>query len=239
MDTIKVNKGKTEMVAHRGLSGIETENTNAAFVAAGNRSYYGIETDVHKTADGKFVVHHDSHLKRLSGEDITIENTNLSDIQAVVLFDRDGSRDRVDLRVPTLENYIAICKKYGKHGVLELKSVFNEEETARFIDIIKQYDYLENITFISFHYDNLLRVRQLLPTQSVQYLFGSFTDEIIEKVLADKMDVDVYYESLNREIVEFLHAKGVKINCWTVDDKEAAERLAEWGVDYITSNILE
>ena len=58
MDTVKINKRNTQLVAHRGLSGIETENTNAAFVAAGNRSYYGIETDVHRTADGKFIIYH-------------------------------------------------------------------------------------------------------------------------------------------------------------------------------------
>ena len=42
MDTVKIIKGKTKLIAHRGLSGIETENTAAAFVAAGNRDYYGI-----------------------------------------------------------------------------------------------------------------------------------------------------------------------------------------------------
>ena len=41
MNTIKIQKNLTKIVAHRGLSGIETENTNAAFIAAGNRSYYG------------------------------------------------------------------------------------------------------------------------------------------------------------------------------------------------------
>lgn len=52
MNTIKVNSKNTLMIAHRGMSGIELENTNAAFIAAGNRSHFGIETDVHKTADG-------------------------------------------------------------------------------------------------------------------------------------------------------------------------------------------
>ena len=47
MNTIKVtNAGSVEFIAHRGLSGLETENTCAAFVAAGNRSHVGIETDV-------------------------------------------------------------------------------------------------------------------------------------------------------------------------------------------------
>ena len=56
MDTIKIQKNQVKMVAHRGVSGLELENTCAAFVAAGNRSYFGVETDVHVTKDGKFVI---------------------------------------------------------------------------------------------------------------------------------------------------------------------------------------
>ena len=166
MDTIKFEKKNTLVVAHRGLSGIETENTNAAFVAAGNRSYYGIETDFHRTADGKFVVCHDDSLLRVAGVDINVESSNLSTLLDVVLFDKDGSKDRADLRVCTLENYISICKKYNKHCVLELKSHFTDEETARFIDIIKNYEYLENTTFISFGFENLVKVKKILPEQS-------------------------------------------------------------------------
>ena len=40
MDTIKIDKNNVKLIAHRGVSGIERENTAAAFVAAGNRSYY-------------------------------------------------------------------------------------------------------------------------------------------------------------------------------------------------------
>ena len=39
MNTVKVCVGKTRMVAHRGCSCLETENTLAAFIAAGNRSF--------------------------------------------------------------------------------------------------------------------------------------------------------------------------------------------------------
>ena len=61
MDTIKfTEKGNVKMIAHRGLSGLERENTNAAFVAAGQRSYYGIETDVHVTADEKYIIIHEN-----------------------------------------------------------------------------------------------------------------------------------------------------------------------------------
>lgn len=239
MNTIKFKNVSTKIVAHRGLSGIETENTNAAFVAAGNRSYYGIETDIHRTADGRFAVCHDDDLKRIAGVDIHVESTSLSELQSIVLFDKDGTKNREDLRIPVLENYISICKKYGKHCVLELKSDFTDEEILKIIDIIKGFDYLENVTFISFVYSNMIKIRNFLPTQSVQFLFSKFDDEIIERLIAARIDVDVQYKALTKEIVDLLHANGLKINCWTVDDPNAAEMLSAWGVDYITSNILE
>lgn len=66
MDTIRINSGSTKIIAHRGLSGIERENTCPAFVAAGNRSYFGIETDVHITNEGKFVIIHDETTEKVS-----------------------------------------------------------------------------------------------------------------------------------------------------------------------------
>ena len=239
MNTIKFNKNSTKVVAHRGLSGIETENTNAAFVAAGNRSYYGIETDIHRTADGRFVVCHDDDLKRVAGEDVPVETATLAELQNIILFDKDGTKNRADLRVSVLENYIGICKKYEKHCVLELKSDFTDEEIAQIVEIVDGFGYLENVTFISFVYSNMVKIRKIRPTQSVQFLFSRFTDEIIDRLIAARIDIDVYYKVLTKELVDLLHENGLKVNCWTVDDKEKAEELCEWGVDYITSNILE
>ena len=239
MNTIKFEKGRVAVVAHRGLSGLERENTVAAFIAAGNRSYYGIETDIHRTADGHFVVNHDDTLERVAGESIHVEQSTLAALQSVVLFDLDETKNRQDLRPCTLENYIGICKKYEKHCVLELKSDFTAEETARFIDIIRSMEYLEHVTFISFIYENLVKVRALLPEQSVQFLFREVTDEIFDRVVADRMDVDVKHTGLTAENVKRFHDAGLAVNCWTVNDSETAEALVAMGVDYITTNILE
>ena len=239
MDTIKFDKERTLVIAHRGLSGIETENTNAAFVAAGNRSYYGIETDIHRTADGQFVVIHDYDLKRVAGLDIKVEEVDFSVLQEIVLFDKDGSKNREDLRISTLDNYISICKKYNKHCVLELKSHFTKEEILGIINIIKGHKYLDSVTFISFDYENLIKIKEYLPEQSAQFLFREFTEGLVEKVIADKLDVDVHHKVLNKGVIDMLHNNGLVVNCWTVDTKERGEELAQWGVDYITSNILE
>lgn len=239
MNTKKFEKKQVKLVAHRGLSGIETENTNAAFVAAGNRSYYGIETDVHKTADGKFVLGHDNNYKRISGSGLVIQENPLSKLQRIVFYDKDGTKNRKDLRPTTLDNYLSIVKKYEKHAVLELKDKFTDEDISAIIDIIRSYDYLDNLTFISFEYENLLKVRKLLPNQSAQYLFWKVTDQEIERLVRDKIDVDVWCVELTEEQIKACHAAGLTVNCWTIDEVVDADKFRDWGIDYITTNILE
>ena len=46
-------------------------------------------------------------------------------------------------------------------------------------------------------------------------------------------------EKASPEYIARLHGAGLKVNCWTVDKPEAAEKLIEMGVDFITTNILE
>lgn len=129
MDTIKINSKQAKIIAHRGLSGIECENTCPAFVAAGNRSYFGIETDVHKSKDGKFVIIHDETTQRVSLQqsNINVEESNYSSVSSLILPDLDKTTIRQDIRIPLLDEYIKICKKYNKICVLELKNHFEKK----------------------------------------------------------------------------------------------------------------
>ena len=239
MDTIKFNKRNTKVIAHRGLSGIELENTCSAFVAAGNRSYYGIETDVHKTRDGKYVVIHDNTTKRVSNVDVPVWESTCEELQSVVLNDVDGTSERNDLRVPLLEDYIKICHKYDKVAVLELKCNFEKKDLEDIIKIISDAGHLEKTIFISFILEDLVLLRELLPNQAAQYLTGEITDEIVETLVKYNLGLDVYYTRLNPDTVKLLKDKGIVINCYTCDKPEHGEKLAEYGIEYITSNILE
>ncbi|MBE6559097.1 MAG: hypothetical protein E7661_08860 [Ruminococcaceae bacterium] len=239
MNTIKFDNKTTRVVAHRGLSGLERENTASAFVAAGNRNYYGIETDIYRTSDGHFVVNHDGNTNRVGGVNVVMEQAPWELLREVVLYDMDGTKDRYDLRLPSLENYISICKRYEKVCILELKSQFTLEETQKIIELIEKYDYLADVIFISFHYSDLEHVKALRPNQTCQYLTGDNSDTMIAKLKDAGMDIDIHHPALTEERVAAMHAAGLKINCWTVDDPARGEELANWGVDYITSNILE
>ncbi len=240
-NTLRLNQDKVLMVAHRGLSGIELENTASAFVAAGNRSYYGIETDVHRTGDGQFVVIHDDTTKRVGIDNLVVEETSYETLRALRLADKDGVRGRNDLRIPSLLEYTQICKKYGKVSVLELKNHFEPADIDKIIEIIKGEGWLENTIFISFDLDNLIYLRSVLPEQPAQYLIGTFTDELLDILIKYNLDLDIYYKTvtLTPERIKAVHDAGHKVNVWTVDVIEDAERMIEYGVDFITSNIIE
>src|ERR671927_2033492 len=53
---------RPSVIAHRGASGYEYENSRAAFRRAVMLDADGIELDVHATLDGVIVVHHDPEI---------------------------------------------------------------------------------------------------------------------------------------------------------------------------------
>ncbi|MBE7062544.1 MAG: hypothetical protein E7390_01980 [Ruminococcaceae bacterium] len=240
MNTVKIEKKNTKMVAHRGLSGIECENSAAAFVAAGNRSYWGIETDVHSTADGHYVVIHDVETgKRVSDTDINVEESTLAEIRTVLLQKPDTGETRADLRIPTLQEYISICKKYGKVAVTELKTDFSEAQIAEILQIIGEMDYLDDTVFISFTWENLVKVKKLRPNQAAQFLCSAIDDTKIEELREYSIGLDIAKAGVSAALIQKIHEKGLEINCWTVDAPEEAAQYIAWGIDYITTNILE
>ncbi len=252
LSTIKFNKKNTKMIAHRGLSSFETENTLAAFIAAGNNSYFGIETDVHKTKDGKFIITHDDNMQRISGDDLIIEETDYETLRNCKLYAvkagvQDGdatvlsNQKRADLVPPSLDEYIEICKKYSKVAVLEIKNLMEREDVEKIIDIINDHDFLDMTIFISFSIENLVFIKEKNPALACQFLTykQEELDASMPTILKYKLDLDLHYNLISKELVQKTHERGAKINAWTPGNPKEGERLASINVDYITSNFLE
>jgi len=238
MDTIKINKKNTLMVAHRGLSGIEKENTLASFIAACNRSYFGCECDIHKTKDDKYVVIHDSDVYRVAGISLIIENSTLEEIRNIRLIDFNKQTQELYF-VPTLEEYITTLKRYDKKCIIEYKNSFKKEDVKEVLDIIEALGYLDSCIFISFDINNLLFTKKIKKELPCQYLMVEPIDEKIDNAINNDLGLDIYYQYLTKEIVDKFHSHNLKVNAWTVDEKDAAEKLVDMGVDFITTNILE
>ena len=229
------------MIAHRGLSGIEMENTCSAFVAAGNRSFFGIETDVHVTKDGQFIIIHDDTTQRVALDNLTVEESSYETLRSLRLCDKDGKRGRKDLALPSLCEYIQICEKYEKVSVLELKNHMQPQDIDRIIDVIREEGWLDQTIFISFDLPNMVYVEEKPPDQKAQYSVGGKADweAVMDALTRYRLDLDAHFSLITEERLKTLHGAGKEVNVWTVDRLEDARRLSDWGVDYITSNIIE
>lgn len=103
--------GSVKLIAHRGAHSknpLVIENTLAAFDRAAALGCWGIELDVHLTADNIPVVHHDPDLLRLWGNPLHILDMNLQQLQ------------KIAPQVPTLAE---VVQRYGRkmHLFIELK----------------------------------------------------------------------------------------------------------------------
>jgi len=239
MNTIKIDCKNVLMIAHRGLSGIEMENTIAAFIAAGNKSYYGTECDIHLTKDNVFVVCHDPNTERISPVNKIIKTSTYQDLINLSLYDLNSLETRPHLRIPTLKEYISVSSKYNKKSIIEIKPELTRSEIKSLIEEIDSYNYLSNVTFISFNYQNLIEIRKIDKNIKLQYLVGIYSNEIIDMCVKINADVDIHYKSLSKINVENFHNHNIKVNAWTVDDPTIALLLVSWNVDFITTNILE
>ncbi len=231
-------KKQVQTVAHRGLSGLTLENTVQAFELAGQSGYYGIEADVRVTKDGKYIIFHDGNLKRITGLDMKIEETDFDALRALRFKDPYADTDE-EFFLPSLEEYIEICVRYDKQAVLELKGDMTFDEVCGVVAVIEEYGWFEKTTFISFSSENLLHLREGYPTASAQYLIEEWTDENVNFMIDNQIDADLRWDLVKSRRVKKLHNAGLKVNCWTVDGELCAWVMAACGVDFITTNVLE
>ncbi|MBQ6102693.1 MAG: hypothetical protein IJL06_03385 [Kiritimatiellae bacterium] len=241
-ETIRLSTGSCRLVAHRGLSGLETENTCAAFLAAGLRGYWGIETDVHPAADGLFVCSHDRDLRRVSGGvSFDVRKHAAAEARSVPLLDPDGATSRSDLRVPLFADYLAICRKYGRVPVIELKDgPFDLRSVRRIAALVRAAGLLDRAVFIAFDWGDCLRARKVCPDNEVMHLVGGGGEPMpLAEHVAHRIGADYRHDRISPELVAGFHAAGLRVNAWIVDTLADAARMLAAGVDLITTDILE
>ena len=222
-------------IAHRGYSSKQTENTLEAAVIAGKSDYfYGIEFDIHLTKDNEFIVFHDDNTKRLADRDIIIKEATFAEVMELNLINKKTKK--YDLKIPTLKSYLEVVNKYGKVAVLEMKVEFTLKQIKLLLEAAK---LANDLIIISFHLNNLLRVRKLNKKIKLQYLTSKFNLENFETCLANKIDLDLNYNLITKENMSYFKSKGFIVNCWTVNKLPLANKLKKLGVNFITTDGLK
>lgn len=223
-----------KLIAHRGLSSENVDNTAASYKAAGELNFWGIETDLQFTLDGVIVCSHDDW--PLGHEDKRISTNTWEELKTLEL-PNPYNEEKVFLC--TFAEYLDICKEYEKTAVVELKSEITRVQAEQILSEIDEFYSRENVTFISFFMNSLHTMRELFPECPVQYLI--MEENYYEyfknwKQSPPYIDVSVSGELLLVEDIDYFHDLGLQVGVWTINNSGFAEMYAEAGVDYITSD---
>ena len=234
-------------IAHRGLSAWAPENTEVSFRRAAETDCFGIECDVWKTLDGRYVISHDNSLKRMCGVHKNITDCVFEELSKIHVTGGNLVEEMPTQTICTLQRYLSIVTKVEKTAVIELKEEFENRELQEIIDIVRAYDMFDHTIFISGLAKTILRLRHDLcfPKERLQYVHGArprdsyvpVNDDLINKLSGHGIGIDSRFTLIREEHVDRLHDEGLTVNVWTVNSKKDYKHVTEeLGVDIITMN---
>jgi glycerophosphoryl diester phosphodiesterase len=215
---------KPLVIAHRGASAREVENSLAAFRAAGPLGADAVELDVHATVDGALIVHHDE----MVGGVHRIPHLPARRVRELRLPNGEP--------IPTLAEALEAAGR-RLHVFVEVKSLppqFDE----RLVDALARGPNPPGYAVHSFDHRTVRRLGLARPTLRRGVLSSSYLVRPLA-ALEDAGATMLWQERplVDRALVELMHGAGMQILAWTVDDPAEMQRLVELGVDGICTNL--
>jgi glycerophosphoryl diester phosphodiesterase len=215
------------IIAHRGASREAPENTLAAFTRALALGADGIELDVHQTADGAVVVHHDPVPRPPDGE------TSLAWKPLSAMTAEEVRRLRIagDNAIPTLQEVLELV---GDRATIycELKGVGVVEVAA---PILARHP--GPCAMHSFDHRAVRRASQLAPRIPRGILISSRLVETRHAMKAAKANtLWAQRDYVDASLVTEVHESGGTVIVWTANDPLDITRLASMGADGICSD---
>jgi len=229
------------------------ENTIEAFRLAVEAGAGGLELDVHMTRDGHIVVIHDATVDRTtSGSGAVSEMTlhELRKLDAGHNFRPDGGPTRPyrgrGVRVPTLGEVLEefpgvavnIDIKAGNPGI---------EETV--FGVLREANALRRAIVVSTPHATVKRFRKVSGGHvstggskweiGIFYLLSRLRLERLVRPAYDALQVPLRHRGIlvvTPRFVRAAHARGVRVDAWTINRADEMRRLLDLGVDVIMTD---
>jgi glycerophosphoryl diester phosphodiesterase len=219
---------------HRGTRGTgkPSENTLTAMRLALTQGAGGIELDVRLCKSGEVVVLHDVDLQRLAGVALRAQDATLAELQA-----HDLGRGE---RVPTLLDAMSLVLGSAHEARLNIELKPDVPSRRALVEAVAQCIEAQpartrmRILISSFSPAICAAMRARLPEIGVAFLYERFADapNRPEGIAI----VHPHHALLDNAYVASLHAQGIAVNTWTVNDPARAKVLAAAGVDGIITD---
>ena len=239
---------RPQVFAHRGGCDLGPENTITAFDIGMSTGADGLELDVHLSADGVVVVHHDETLDRTTNGSGRVGERTAEELQrldAAYWFKRGEAYPfrGQGIGVPTLREVLA---RYRLPTIIEIK-VYTAEMGEAVADEIRRADAVDYVCVAGYGLKSARAARAALPDVAASAAQPEVRLAVYRSILRCPVRRAAYHtyqvpewaeatRIVTPRFVRHAHAAGFKVQVWTVDEEADMRRLLGWGVDGLISN---
>lgn len=219
-----------QIIAHRGASGYEPENTLASFKKAIELGTNGVELDVYVLKDGNVVVIHDKTVDRTTNGSGYVTEKSLLELKKL-----DAGNGE---KIPTLKEVLDLVnRKVTVH--IELKGKDTAIPVSTIIrEYVKNKKWKYSDFYVSsFNHSELKNIKKLIPQVKVGALIvGIIKNYDLYKKDFGAYSVNIWYPFVGKPVVQKAHNKGLKVYVYTVNSYKDIEKMKLTGVDGIITN---
>jgi glycerophosphoryl diester phosphodiesterase len=227
------------VTAHRGNSGEFPENTLPAFESGIELGADWIELDIYRTKDGKLVVIHDKTTNRVGDRNLVVAESTYAELAKVDVATDFRRRHRRTIRqcspqtIPLLEDVLRLVIKQDRTRVSIQPKMDCVAEAVELVKTLKAERWVAlndgNLRFMS-------KGKRLAP--EIRVFWDRDVDANIEQDIRTARQkgfesLVLHHSVVTPEKVEKIKAAGIEVGAWTVNDRDAMERLLKMGVERI------
>lgn len=222
-----------QAVAHRGYPKKYAENTLSSFLKAVELGFSHLELDVHLSKDGIPVVIHDHTLDRMTNGTGRVVDYTASELQSF--------RVNEDEHIPTLEEVLRALK--GKIQLnIELKQMgdYYPELEERVLEVIEEFNMLDQVVITSFDFDALERIRQLSRDVRIGLITFGCSKAILDWSLEmGATFLSMHYAFVTEHYIQRCHDLGIQLMAWTINETSVMKKFQKYPSVWVCTDELE
>lgn len=220
-------------VAHRGYPKKYPENTLSSFLKAVELGFTHLELDVHLSKDGIPVVIHDHTVDRMTNGTGRVADYSASELQSFHI--------KQDEHIPTLEEVLRVLK--GKIGLnIELKQMgtYYPQLEEKVLEVIKEFNMLDQVVITSFDFDALERIRQLSSEVRIGLITFGCSKAILDwSVEMGATFLSMHYAFVTEHYIHRCQELGIQLMAWTINETSIMKKFQDYPSVWVCTDELE
>ncbi|MCX4459027.1 glycerophosphodiester phosphodiesterase family protein [Streptomyces sp. NBC_01340] len=210
-------------IGHRGVMGVEPENTLRSFIAAQHAGLDLIELDLHLSKDGALVVMHDADVDRTTDGSGPIAELTLAELRTL-----DAGHGE---RVPVFEEVLDAVSA-------PLQAEIKDTAAARALaEVMHRRDLVGRVEVSSFHDEAITEITRLVPGVRTALIASRYGTDVVDRAVeAGAATVCLNIRRLTLEVVEHARKADLRIIGWVVNTQDHLRLVRALELDGATTD---